>query len=791
MDSAEFPAIAGVAHIKRKNHMSAESRLRLSKGLRSSLLVAGVVGLAAGGMAWYQMQRERRIDLEDQDRRAHVLSYQIKEAAEEALRSPDKEAAKELAAHINGHRRLIGFAVYRPDGRKIAAGKDVTEFAEQLQSAVTKAREREPEVIEIKRTFGTTLHILATRLTDEHGALEGVLVAVHDITYLDERAETRRIQFAFGILLVVTLLVVLVTGITWRSYERPLRNLAEWMRRLRTENAPEAPPAGLPGGLLAGETERLAASFRAARSTAASESRLAVHDHNVWTRDRLRAQAVDSLAGGQLVVVSNREPYMHQFRDGKPNIIVPAGGLVTALDPVLQACGGLWVAHGAGDADRQTADAEGRLTVPPGDSRYTLRRIWLSKEEEQGYYYGLSNEGMWPVCHLAHERPIFRGEDWEHYVAVNRKFASAILEEIGSGEAIVLVQDYHLALVPELLKAARPDIRVGIFWHIPWPNPESFRICPWRAEILKGILGADLVGFHLQQYCNNFLDTVDRMVEARLDWDHFAVELRGHRSLVRPFPISIESWAERHVPSGEALSRQIASLKEQHKLERCQVMVGVDRIDYTKGLPERLRAVGRFFEKYPQHRGAFTFVQLGAPSRTHIRRYRDLIVELDSLADEINWKFQTEDWKPIRVLTSHHDAATVHAFMQMSSVCLVSSLHDGMNLVAKEYVAAKQNGDGVLVLSEFAGSARELSDALVINPYDTEQFADAIRYAVEMGPDERRKRMQRMRHIVEEHNVYWWAGSFLTELAATRSTESNSSGRFNQTAKRMVAEAPT
>lgn len=743
------------------------------------LLIAGIVGLATGGMAWFQLKHERRIDLEDQDRRAHMLSHQIKDPVQAALLHPDKLATKEMAGLLEGHRRLIGFAVYRTDGRRIASAKGVAEFAEPMEPVLKQALAGDPEVIALNKSPDASIHILATRLTDENGNLQGVLVAVHDISHLDERAATRQIQFAFGILLVIFLLIVMVVAITWSAYDRPLRNLADWMRRLRTENVPEAPPRGLPGALLASETERLAASFRAARSTASAESRSVVHEHNVWTRERLRAQAVDCLRGGQLVVASNREPYMHQLHDGKPKVIVPAGGLVTALDPVLQACGGLWVAHGAGDADRQTADDKGRLTVPPGDERYTLRRVWLSKEEEQGYYYGLSNEGLWPVCHLAHERPIFRGEDWELYVKANRRFAKAILDEIGTGNATVLIQDYHLALVPELLKAQRPDICVGIFWHIPWPNPESFRICPWRAEILKGMLGADLIGFHLQQYCNNFLDTVDRMVEARLDWDHFAIELRGHRSLVRPFPISVESWSERNVPTGDALLQQQVLLREQHKLEQCQIIIGVDRIDYTKGLPERIRAIGRFFDKYPHHRGKFTYVQLGAPSRTHIRRYRELIAELESMADEINWKFQTEDWKPIRFLASHHDAATVYAFMNMASVCVVSSLHDGMNLVAKEYVAAKPEGDGVLVLSEFAGAARELSDALVINPYDSEQFADAIRYAVEMDAEERKQRMSRMRQVVEEHNVYWWAASFLSELAATHSTDTRSSGQFH------------
>jgi len=760
--------------------MRPETRIiQVSKGFRMALLIAGTISLVAGVLAWFQLKREERIDLEDQDRRAHMLSHQLTETVLQAIRQSDEEAAKIiLSPQLGGHRRLVGFAVFSSDGRRIAAGKDMLDFTEPMVPLVKQALAGSPEPITTFRSPDASVHLLATRLTDEGGNLRGVLVAVHDISHLDERAANRQTQFIFAIVLVFFLLLTMVVAINWAAYERPLNNLAEWMRRLRTENAPEAPPTGLPGTLLSGETQRLAASFRAARSTAAADSRTTIHDHNVWTRERLRAQAVDCLAGGQLVVVSNREPYMHQLRDGKPVAIVPAGGLVTALDPVLQACGGLWVAHGAGDADRQTSDAKGRLTVPPGDERYTLKRIWLSKDEEQGYYYGLSNEGMWPVCHLAHERPIFRSEDWEHYVAVNRKFATAILEEIGSGDAMVLVQDYHLALVPEMLKAVRPEIRVGIFWHIPWPNPESFRICPWRAQILKGILGADLIGFHLQQYCNNFLDTVDRMVEARLDWDHFAVEFQGHRSEVRPFPISIESWAERSVPTGEALAEQIRHLKELHKIENCEIIVGVDRIDYTKGLPERLRAIGRFFEKYPQHRGKVTYLQLGAPSRTHIRRYRDLIVELESLADQINWKFQTDDWKPIRFLASHHDASTVHAFMQMSSVCLVSSLHDGMNLVAKEYVAAKTDGNGMLVLSEFAGAARELSDALVINPYDIEQFADAIRFAVEMSPDDRRVQMGRMRQIVEEGNVYKWAASFLTELAATRSTNVRSSGQF-------------
>lgn len=741
----------------------------IARGIRVGVLIAGIVGLASGAMAWLQTRTERRIDLEDQDRRAHAIAHQLKGPVLHALAARDQEVAQALRPQLEGHRRLIGLAVYRPDGRMIASGNAIPEIADALTPVVSQVLAGRAEVTDSVPSPDAQLHILAERLMADDGSLQGALAIVHDVSHLDDRAAKRQIQFAYWVLITMFLLMVLIVGITWAAYERPLHNLAEWMRRVRTDDAVDLPPPVIPGSLLASESARLAASFRAARSTARADSRNAVREHNVWSRERLRSHAVDCLQGGQLIIASNREPYMHQLQDGKPHLIVPAGGLVTALDPVLQACGGVWVAHGAGDADRQTADDQGRLTVPPIDPRYTLRRVWLSREEEQGYYYGLSNEGLWPLCHLAHERPIFRADDWQHYVSVNRRFADAVLDEIETGDAMAIVQDYQLALAPRMIKEARPEIRVGIFWHIPWPNPESFRICPWREAILQGMLGADLIGFHLQQYCNNFLDTVDRMVEARLDWDHFAVELRGHSSLVRPFPISVEDWSERGTPTGSALARSVAQLREHHKLGDSQVIVGVDRIDYTKGLPERLRAADRFFEKYPRHRGKVTCVMLGAPSRTHIRRYRDLIAEIESLADEINWKYQTEEWRPIRVLVAHHAAPAVHAFMHMAGVCVVSSLHDGMNLVAKEYVTAKENDDGVLVLSEFAGAARELADALVINPYDVEQFADALCRAVEMNPDERAARMQRMRIHVQENNIYRWAAGFMTDLAATRS----------------------
>jgi trehalose 6-phosphate synthase len=363
---------------------------------------------------------------------------------------------------------------------------------------------------------------------------------------------------------------------------------------------------------------------------------------------------------------------MHVRQGSTVECIVPAGGLVTALDPILRACGGVWIASGSGDADRETSDEKGRLRVPPEEPTYTLKRIFISKEEEEGYYYGFSNEGIWPLCHITHTRPIFRLQDWISYQKVNETFAGVLLDEIAhEQEPLILVQDYHFALLPLLVKSKRPDARVAIFWHIPWPNPEVFGICPWKQEILLGLLGADLIGFHIQFHCNNFLETVDRFLESKINWDQFSVERRGMVTTVKPFPISVAFPGLMH--NGE---RPGPVQKE------------------------------RFLEKYPDYVGQFTFVELGAPSRTHIKRYHDLMAELEETIDRINWRFQMREWKPLVFLKAHHNHQTINQFYKAAQICMVTSLHDGMNLVAKEYVAARDDEDGALILSQFTGAAR-------------------------------------------------------------------------------------
>ena len=737
---------------------------RGTRSVRTAVVIAGVTGVLAGAFAWYQAEAERAIDTEDVDRRARALAHVLSYTLHEALLGPPGDVATRLGKRLDGYSRLVGCAVFGPDGGLLAAGAQVREFEPLIAMHLAGLARDDLEFNATLRPAGPPMRMRAERLHNADGSVCGTFVVLHDISFIDQRVMTRLLRSLFWIVMSTLLLVVLVLVATWAIYDRPLQHLADWMQRLRTEDAMDFPPVSLPSGRLASETRRLAASFRAVRNATFSEaSRVAVIDKS-WNRDRLRAHALDCLGiGSQLISVSSREPYMHTSAAGGRGFIVPPGGVVTALDPVLQACGGVWIAHGTGDADRETADAAGRVAVPPGDPRYTLRRVWLTAAEHDGYY-GCCNDAIWPMCLLAHERPVFRTSDWSHSVAINQRFADAVLEEAGTADAVVLVQDYQMALVPRMVKRARPDLRVCLFWHIPWPSVEAVRICPWREEIIDGILGADLVGFHLQQYCNQFLDTVDRMIEARVDRDYGAVRARGHVTVVRPQPISVQPWHERGVPAGERLADLIASLRARHGLDGVDVAVGVDRVDHTKGLPERFRAFAHFLRKYPAHRGRLSLVQLAAPSRVHLKRYRDHLDELVRYAEQINEEFGTATWKPIHLLVDQHDATAVHAWLTTASVAIVSSLHDGMNLVAKEYVLSQDALQGCLILSEFAGAAQELPEALIINPYDTEQFADAIRYAAEMPADERAQRMRRLRQQVERYNIYRWAAGVLADV---------------------------
>ncbi len=425
---------------------------------------------------------------------------------------------------------------------------------------------------------------------------------------------------------------------------------------------------------------------------------------------------------------------------------------------------GTWVAWGSGDADREVVDSHDRVAVPPENPEYTLRRVWLTEDEVEGYYNGFSNEALWPLCHMTSITPTFRESDWNSYKKVNQIFTEAVLQEIADRKALVLVQDYHLALLSRLIKEQNPEVTVGQFWHIPWPNQEIFRTCPWQAEILDGLLGNDLLGFHTPSYCNDMLDTVEHSLEAKVDHERSTIIHRGKATLVRPFPISVDFKQLSQEAGTKAVEQEMKSLRRELNLEGKYVGIGIDRLDYIKGIPERLRALDKFFEDFPDYREKVVFIQAGMPSRSQIDSYQDIEQIIDDLIKNINSKYGTHSWKPVIPMITDLAPQTLTALRRLANFCVVSSLHDGMNLVAKEFVASRLDLDGVLILSQFAGAAVELKDALLINPRATQEFAREIKEAIEMPRAERRRRMKTMREIVASNNIYQWGGSIVSKL---------------------------
>jgi alpha,alpha-trehalose-phosphate synthase [UDP-forming] len=470
------------------------------------------------------------------------------------------------------------------------------------------------------------------------------------------------------------------------------------------------------------------------------------------------------LSISKFMIVSNREPYVHFYEGDNIRHIRYASGLTIALDSIARLSQGIWVAHGSGDADKETTDDQGRIMVPPEEPQYTLKRLWLSKAEENGYYYGFSNQVLWPLCHVAYVRPRFELEYWNYYQKVNQIFARAVIEESRGEKGLIFLQDYHLALCSKYIKELDPNLTTILFWHIPWPNPEIFRICPWKKDLLEGLLSNDILGFHLQYHADNFLKTVALELEAKMDYEKWAV-IRGEKScLIKSYPISVDFEKISSDAEKWEIEKQIQGLKKYYRLKDSFIGIGVDRIDYTKGIPERLKALDRFLEKYPQYQKKLTFIQIAVPSRVHLDEYQDMIDQIEKLVEDINWKYSQGHWSPVIYIKKHYDFKEIIPFYKMADFCIVSSLHDGMNLVAKEYVSSKTDLNGVLILSRFTGSARELEQALLINPYDIEKSADTIREALETAKEEKTSRMKRMRETVSESNIYHWAEKIISDL---------------------------
>src|ERR1700681_4935790 len=695
----------------------------LSVRLIASLILG--ITLISSGFSYYEVLAEKRALRSDVERRAEMLGESLVGNVERSSwntgsgKVPNTELQR-LVQRFGNREHMLGVVIYDRQGTLVAATPELAKTLTTTPPPVTQAITQGYGESSFLRLGGVPIHILALPIRRQDEVLGGLAV-VHDVSYIRAQILLAWRRTFFRVLAQGFLIVLITLLIVRWSIAGPIARAALWMRGLRTGKI--SVRQGVPDldmfRPLAREVATMAESLTHARNAAENEARLRDTAQSMWTADRLAVQLRTRLNDQHLFVVSNREPYMHQRNGKNIEVVVPPSGLVTALEPVLDACDGTWIAHGSGNADAEVIDAHDRIRVPPEDPRYTLRRVWLTKEEEQGYYYGFANEGLWPLCHIAHTRPLFRADDWQAYQDVNRKFTEAVLEEIADVEKpVVLVQDYHFALLPRLIKEKRPDARVAIFWHIPWPNPEAFGICPWQRQLVDGLLGADLIGFHIQSHCNNFLQTVDRVVESRVDWEHFSVTRQSHRTLVRPFPISVDLTDDE--PSGSETygTNYLERTALMHSLgvETAFVGVGVDRVDYTKGIHERFRAIERFLEKYPKYQGQFTFLQIGAPSRTHIKRYHDLLGELEAEAERINWRFQSGNWKPIVFLKRQHSHEEIQRYYQTADVCLVTSLHDGMNLVAKEFVASRHDEQGVLILSRFTGAARELHDAVLINP---------------------------------------------------------------------------
>ncbi|HTQ37237.1 MAG TPA: trehalose-6-phosphate synthase, partial [Steroidobacteraceae bacterium] len=500
-----------------------------------------------------------------------------------------------------------------------------------------------------------------------------------------------------------------------------------------------------------------------------AHQRLEIEFHENWTPQALQQVVRDQLEGCAILAVSNREPYIHRRdRDGKVSVQVPASGMVTAIEPIMRACSGTWIAHGSGSADREVVDKADHVQVPPEDPSYTLRRVWLNEQEEEGYYYGFSNEGLWPLCHLAYVRPAFRESDWQCYCKVNARFADTVAAEAGRREAVVLVQDFHFALLPKLIRERGVRATIALFWHIPWPNAETFGVCPWKKELLLSMLQSDVLGFHTLYHCQNFLDTVDRFVECQIDHERMTVTLQGHVCHVTSYPISIE-WPPRWLARVPAPPAAQQGVRQRFKLDPAvKIGLGVERWDFTKGIIERFHALEALFEKQPRWIGRLTFLQIAAPSRSKLPAYQALQQQTVAELERVNARFATAGWQPIVLIAEHQEPAQVFELFRAADFTLVNSLHDGMNLVAKEFVAARDDEDGVLILSTFAGASRELPEALLVNPYDVGETAAAIAVALDMSREERRKRMQLMRRTVAEFNIYRWAGRMLMDVARIR-----------------------
>jgi len=697
----------------------------------------------------------------DLSQRGTLVANALSDSIAESLAAPASSHLPQLFNRAVQDERLVGIGLCSIDGELL---NRTDAFPKLLTCSKAKQTASLPEPL--LRIEGGTVQVGVYPVQVESGRVAD-LVLLHDQSYFERRSQHTReylIVLIAALGAAIAIITVVVAQLSWRGWVSGTRALlrGEGLLRPLLGNSPPPRP----------ELAPIAAELRTRLRDLEDEIRRANGASAPWNPERLRALLRTTLRGDEIIVVSNREPYSHETTPAGIIVKRPASGLVTAVEPVMRACSGTWIAHGGGSADRLVVDSHDHVSLPPGRSEYVLRCIWLTAAEEQGYYYGFSNEGLWPLCHVAHVRPVFRESDWQAYCAVNQRFADAVVKEARSEDPVVLVQDYHFALLPAMIRARLPRATILSFWHIPWPNPESFGICPWRREILEGMLGSTILGFQTLFHCKNFIETVERNIEVRIEHEHSTISFHNADTVVQSYPISIE-WPEADAAAAwPSVERCRARVFERLGMQAGQrLAVGIDRLDYTKGIFERMSTVERLLEKHPQWVGQLVFVQVAAPSRTALEEYRLFRGRIEQQGERINARFGRPGYQPVHLLAVHHDADAVRELYRAADVCLVTSLHDGMNLVCKEFVAARDDERGVLILSSFAGAAREMPEALIVNPYHIEECADALQTALSMSEPEMRERMASLRMAVREYNVYRWAGRMLTDAGRSRLRE--------------------
>ncbi|MGH8137370.1 MAG: alpha,alpha-trehalose-phosphate synthase (UDP-forming) [Steroidobacteraceae bacterium] len=734
------------------------------------------LALASAVVAYFAMPHVDRMLAEwfrgDIELRASLIEGSMEERLVDLVGRHDKTGVRKYLSHVATDKRISAILVCDADGTLFyRTAPTPPEISCALNAAPS------PGASQIVLLPSGPMHVAGFLVARPDKPALTVFVA-HDLGFAASRqTRARRYLIAFTAVSVVVL-GLLVVLIAWFMLKRWAAVLIGDIRSRRFLDDAHSSSVSMP----------VLSQVRQVMREIEESQRLEIDYRENWTAQALHLVVRDQLRAPQMIVVSNREPYIHnRGADGRPLVQLPASGMVTALEPIVRACAGIWIAHGSGTADRQVVDIHDRIRVPPSDPAYLLRRVWLTQQEEEGYYYGFSNEGLWPLCHLAYVRPAFRESDWKTYREVNRKFAAVVAREARESNPVVLIQDYHFALLPRLVREHKPNATIVLFWHIPWPNAETFGVCPWKHEMLLHLLGADILGFHTRHHCHNFLATVDRFVECQIDHEHMTVTLQGHVCQVMPYPISIE-WPPRQLERLPPVAQCRTDIRRRHGiLEGVSLGLGVERWDFTKGIVERFQAVEILLDRRPHLRGKVTLLQIAAPSRSKLPAYQALQEQTVAEMQRINAKFRFESWQPIILVDTQQTPEAVWELYRAADFCIVNSLHDGMNLVAKEFAAARDDEDGVLILSTFAGASRELLEALLVNPFDVSETAAAIETAIAMPRDQRRERMQLMRRTVKENNVYRWAGRMLMDVARVRQRQALA-GRQSNALQRYLAE---